>query len=87
MARALLSAAVGALPALAAAPIARTWAGLRPMPTDGLAICGAWPGAQGVFVCVAHSGITLAQWLGRRLARRLAGEPVPELAPFDPRRP
>lgn len=86
VAQALLSAAVGTLPALTAAPIARTWAGLRPMPADGLPICGAWPGAPGVFVCVAHSGITLAQWLGRRLARRLAGESVPELAPFDPSR-
>ncbi len=56
------------------------------MPVDGLPLCGAWPGAEGLFVCVAHSGITLAQWLGLRLARLLAGGAVPELAPFAPRR-
>jgi len=86
VARRLYAEACTTLPALASAPIERTWAGLRPVPADGLPICGAWPGAEGLFVCVTHSGITLAQWLGRRLARLLAGEAVPELAPFHPGR-
>lgn len=77
--------AVALLPALATAAIARTWAGIRPVPLIGLPLCGPWPGAEGLHVAVTHSGVTMAHWLGRRLARSLTGEAVPDLAPFAPR--
>jgi len=82
----LWAAGVAGLRALAGARIERTWAGLRPMPADGLPICGPWPGAEGLFVCVTHSGITLAQWLARRLVTVLAGQEAAELQPFSPGR-
>ena len=46
----------------------RFWAGLRPWPPDGLPILGAVPGAGGLYVAAAHSGITLAPVVGRLMA-------------------
>ncbi len=82
----LLAAALRELPALAGAVRRRLWVGIRPMPADGLPLAGPWRGAPGLFVCVTHSGVTMAQWLGRRMAGLLCGDPVPELAPFRPDR-
>jgi len=75
------------LPALGAVVPQRIWTGLRPMPADGLPLAGAWPGAPGLLVCVTHSGVTMAQWLGRRMAALAAGAPVDDLRPFAPGRP
>lgn len=75
-----------ALPALRGVPIRAVRTGLRPVPADGLPLAGPWPGCEGLFVCVAHSGVTMAQWLGRRLSALLGGQRVPELAPFQPAR-
>ncbi len=61
--------------------------GVRPMPADELSIVGALPGADGVFVLVTHSGVTLAPALGPLLADAITGGAVPEpLAPFQPSR-
>jgi glycine/D-amino acid oxidase-like deaminating enzyme len=74
------------LPALADAGLRRVWTGLRPMPADGLPLAGNWPGAEGLYVCVTHSGVTMALWLGRRMAALVAGERVPDLDAFHPGR-
>ncbi len=80
----LRAAAIAQLPALEGLAVTAVRTGLRPMPPGGLPLAGPWPGAQGLFVAVTHSGITLARWLGSRLARWLLGEPVPECLPFAP---
>ena len=74
------------LPALSEAPTANVRTGLRPMPADGLPLAGPWPGAPGLYVCVTHSGVTMAQWLGRRMAMFVAGGAAPELQAFAPTR-
>ena len=53
------------VPALAHARVIRGWAGLRPMPPDGLPIYDAVPQVPGFFVAVGHSGITLAPITGQ----------------------
>ncbi len=78
------------LPSLAAEELrAGTTArvGARPMPADDMSIVGALPGADGVFVVVTHSGVTLAPALGPLLADAITGGAVPEvLHPFQPSR-
>ena len=50
------------MPALTNAHVLRTWAGLRPMTPDGLAIIDSAPGVDGLFLAAGHSrtGITYA---------------------------
>ena len=61
--------------------------GLRPMPGDGESIIGPLPGAQGLYVVVTHSGVTLTLALGDLLARHLKhGESIHELERFSPQR-
>src|SRR5262249_32164918 len=52
------------VPRLARARVIRGWAGLRPMPVDGLPIYDAVPEVAGFYVAVGHSGITLAAITG-----------------------
>lgn len=47
--------AIALMPALRDARIIRTWAGLRPMTPDGLAIIDAVPGVDGLFLTTGHS--------------------------------
>jgi len=66
-----------------------TWAGLRPMTSDGLPVIGELPGSPGVFVAAGHGmlGVTLAPATAALLAPLvLDGERAAELAPFDPAR-
>ncbi len=57
--------------------------GIRPYPTDGRTIAGALPGADGLYVVVTHSGVTLAPVLGRLMAQMLENGETPDLlAPF-----
>jgi D-amino-acid dehydrogenase len=61
------------------------WAGLRPLPADGLPVVGAVPGHDGLFVATGHGmlGVTLAPATGEALARLiLSRDPVPELEPM-----
>jgi sarcosine oxidase subunit beta len=53
------------IPALAGARVMRGWAGLRPMPPDGLPIYDAVPDVPGFYVAVGHSGVTLAPITGQ----------------------
>lgn len=66
-----------------------TWAGLRPMTSDGLPVIGELPGSPGLFVAAGHGmlGVTLAPATAALLAPLvLEGRAAPELAPFDPAR-
>jgi D-amino-acid dehydrogenase len=66
-----------------------TWAGLRPMTSDGLPVVGRLPDSPGVFVAAGHGmlGVTLAPATAALLAPLvLDGEAAAELAPFDPAR-
>ncbi|MBX3582575.1 MAG: FAD-binding oxidoreductase [Rhizobiaceae bacterium] len=62
--------------------------GYRPTPRDGYPAIGRPKGADGIYVAVLHSGITLAPIVGELAARELAtGVRDPDLAPYDPNRP
>jgi glycine/D-amino acid oxidase-like deaminating enzyme len=59
--------------------------GHRPVPGDGLPVAGE--AAPGLWLCVTHSGVTLAPGLAALLSRAiLTGESDPLLAPFGPGR-
>ncbi|MBL8750747.1 MAG: FAD-binding oxidoreductase [Planctomycetes bacterium] len=64
-------------PALAAAPIVRTWVGLRPYAIDKHPLIGPWPHVRGLWLAAGHEGlgITLAPITGRLLAQQIAGMP------------
>jgi D-hydroxyproline dehydrogenase subunit beta len=60
---------------------------VRPMPADGRSIVGWLPGAEGVYVAVTHSGVTLAAYLARLITAELATGATPAaLAPYRPGR-
>ena len=60
---------------------------VRPMPSDGRSIVGWLPGAEGVYVAVTHSGVTLGAHLARLITTELVtGAPADELAPYRPDR-
>ncbi|MBX6365619.1 MAG: FAD-dependent oxidoreductase, partial [Gemmatimonadetes bacterium] len=73
----LLAAAIAAAPALADAPVAEIWAGLRPGTPDGLPILGPDPELSGLAYATGHfrNGILLAPITAALLADLLAGEP------------
>jgi glycine oxidase len=60
--RDLLDLAIALVPALAAAPLERSWAGLRPRSPDGLPFLGAVPGIENLYVAAGHfrAGIQLS---------------------------
>ena len=76
--------ATGLLPALKDARIIRTWAGLRPMTPDGLAIIDAVSGVDGLFLSTGHSraGVIYAA-VSAWLLAQLVTEGRTEL-PLDP---
>jgi glycine/D-amino acid oxidase-like deaminating enzyme len=60
---------------------------VRPMPADGRSIVGWLPGADGLYVAVTHSGVTLAAHLAQLISAELTGGPAAaELAPYRPHR-
>ena len=75
------------LPAARDARLERLTLGFRPMPADDRPVVGPVPGAPDVYVCVTHSGVTLAPILGRHATRELVDdERVEALAPYRPER-
>ncbi|MFY9934506.1 MAG: FAD-dependent oxidoreductase [Streptosporangiaceae bacterium] len=59
----------------------------RPLPPDGQSIVGPVPGADGLYVAVTHSGVTLAAQLARLITADLTSSgPVAALAPYRPSR-
>ena len=60
---------------------------VRPLPADGQFIVGRLPGAEGLYVAVTHSGVTLAAHLSRLITTDLTtGTPPAELTPYTPAR-
>ncbi len=83
---AMLAAAAGLFPALVGRSVAEARIGERPIPKDGLPAVGKI-GADGHYVVVTHSGITLGPILGRIVASEiLTGTSDPRLEPFRPDR-
>ena len=68
--------AVRFVPALADAPLVRTWAGLRPWSPDRLPLVGPVPGRPGLWLASGHEGLglTLAPITGEIIAGALRGE-------------
>jgi D-amino-acid dehydrogenase len=66
-----------------------TWAGLRPLTSDGLPLIGRTPADPRVFVATGHGmlGVTLAPATAALLAPLVLGQRAdPALVPFDPAR-
>jgi glycine/D-amino acid oxidase-like deaminating enzyme len=61
---------------------------VRPMPVDGQSIVGPMPGADGLYVAVTHSGVTLGAHLAQLVADELAtgAAAAAELKPYRPER-
>ena len=76
--------AIALMPVLKDARIIRTWAGLRPMTPDSVAIIDTVPGVEGLFLAAGHSrtGVTYAPVTGWLLAQ-LVTEGRTDL-PLDP---
>ena len=76
--------AIALLPALKPARIIRTWAGLRPMTPDSVAIIDTVPEVQGLFLATGHSrtGVTYAA-VSAWLLAQLITEGTTDL-PLDP---
>ncbi|MCA8949929.1 MAG: FAD-binding oxidoreductase [Planctomycetes bacterium] len=76
-------------PSLAAAPIVRTWVGLRPYAEDGVPLIGPWPHVEGLWIAAGHEGlgISLAPITGLLLAQQIAGvAPAIDPTPYLPAR-
>lgn len=81
----LLQRATRLLPALASVDIdtCNLGIGVRAYPTDGNAIAGQMPAAQGFYLVATHSGITLAPAIGQLMSDLIGTGQVPErLVPF-----
>ncbi|HEY3685896.1 MAG TPA: FAD-dependent oxidoreductase [Streptosporangiaceae bacterium] len=75
------------LPGLIGAHTTATYAGIRPIPADGLTSAGPVPETPGLYEAVTHSGITLAPLLARLLATEITtGKADPLLKDFRPSR-
>jgi glycine/D-amino acid oxidase-like deaminating enzyme len=60
---------------------------IRPIPLDDQTAIGSLPGVEGYYLCVTHSGVTLAPILGRLVARELTtGDAGTDLSAFRPDR-
>jgi glycine oxidase len=84
---ALREAAVELVPALGNAPVAATWAGLRPASRSALPLIGPHPVVTGLYLNTAHfrNGICLAPASGRLLADIVVGRvPSVDPVPFRP---
>jgi glycine/D-amino acid oxidase-like deaminating enzyme len=76
-------------PGLAAAPIVRTWVGLRPYSIDKHPLIGPWPHVRGLWIAAGHEGlgISLAPITGLLLAQQIAGQkPAIDHTPYLPAR-
>lgn len=60
--------AVRKVPSVRHLRVIRSWAGVRPMPKDGLPLIGQLREVPGLYVAVGHSGITLSPMYGRALS-------------------
>ena len=73
------------VPALVAAPVEKTWAGLRPASFDGMPYMGRLPGLHNAFVSSGHfrSGLYLSAPAAFLMSQLIRGEePQIDLSPF-----
>ena len=57
--------------------------GIRPYPSDGRTLAGAWPGSDGLYVVATHSGVTLSPAVSELMADLITEGEIPAtLAPF-----
>jgi glycine/D-amino acid oxidase-like deaminating enzyme len=57
------------------------------MPADGFSIVGTVAERPGLYLCVTHSGVTLAPLLSELVTSEItSGQPDPRLADFRPAR-
>jgi glycine oxidase len=85
----LVARAVEMVPQLRDAPLARTWAGLRPCPTIRRPIIAALQGMENVILATGHhrNGILLAPITAQLVTEMISGAaPSVSLAPFSYRR-
>jgi glycine oxidase len=83
--RMLIDGAMEVAPSLSSAPVAETWAGLRPGTPDGQPILGRDPDVDGLVYATGHfrNGILLAPLTGQLIGDMLLGRaPSTDLAPF-----
>jgi glycine oxidase len=83
----LREAAIHLAPGLAAAPVVRHWAGLRPGSPEGIPFIGPHPAIAGLYVCTGHFryGIVLGPASARLLVDcALDREPLIDLGQFLP---
>ena len=60
---------------------------LRSIPLDDVAVLGPFPHVENYYLCVTHSGVTLAPLLGKLVAEEIVdGEATMDLEPFRPTR-
>ena len=86
--RTVLAAADELLPGLGSRHVLETWVGFRPRLEDGLPAIGPVASRPGLFLATGHfrNGILLADITGILVARAIAGDVDPRLAPFSPDR-
>jgi sarcosine oxidase subunit beta len=62
-------------PGIAAAPIVRTWVGLRPYSADNHPLIGPWDPVRGFYIAAGHEGlgISMAPITGLLIAQQIAG--------------
>lgn len=83
MAETLLESACALLDGVETPPVDRQSLGMRPIPADGHPVIGPAQGADGLYITMMHSGITLAALVGRLAAEEITtGRPVEILEPF-----
>jgi len=76
-------------PGIAAAPIVRTWVGLRPYSIDNHPLIGPWDPVKGFYIAAGHEGlgISMAPITGLLLAQQLAGVDTEiDVTPYLPSR-
>ena len=75
------------MPALAGMKPEATRTTLRSIPLDDVAVLGRFPHVENYYLCVTHSGVTLAPLLGKLVMEEVAlGKATMNLEPFRPTR-
>jgi glycine/D-amino acid oxidase-like deaminating enzyme len=85
----MLQRAVSFVPALARAPVSRTWVGFRPATPDALPLIGRWPGLDRTWIASGHEGlgITMAPVTAELIVADILGTAPPlDPLPYRPDR-
>lgn len=83
----ILQRATAILPALEGAEIESARVGVRALPADRMPVVGPHPEVEGLYILVAHSGVTMGPLLGRVATREILSDHRDErFGPFRPGR-